>query len=249
MKTKLAKSVLFGVVFATILTFIVYPFLKKDKKEQVLELPKNTEVVLVNGTSDSVEVYLTLGSVGDTNYVQSTEGIFGITQSATQSSFWLTPNDTLYYLSTKGFNGNLSFGAAPQNCPDTTLYPSGINLFEFALNNNFNLNGQETVDISGVSGTNSLLEVYLYGGLSSWNNGSDTISYFYNKGQYENTGLSGVYPFGCDSCVGITPRTPYCAGHRPYAKPQSKNICNIQRPSGKCGGSVIVVFKGLVKAK
>jgi hypothetical protein len=215
---------------------------------QELIVIENTSLCVLNNTNDSVTAYLTLGSIGDTNYVQSTVGIFGILTSGTQNSFVIAPHDTLCYMSPngKGFNGNISFGVPPQNCPDTTQLPNGINLFEFALNNAFNVNGQETIDISCVSGVNSYIMVSMFNG-GAWNNGADTVKVFRNGDLYENTGLTGVFPFGCDSCVGITPRTPYCAGHKPYATPQKTNMCNIQRNSTANGGAILVQFNGFVK--
>ena len=182
------------------------------------------------------------GSIGDTNYVQSPIGIFGI---QTGNSFWIAPNDTLTYQSANnlGINGNISFGVAPQNCPDTLINPTGINLFEFNLNDNFVVNAQETIDISCASGVNSIISATMTGG-GYWNNGTETVFDFINGRLYDNTGMSGVFPFGCDSCVGITPHTPYCSGHKPYATPQSKNICNIQRNASANGGIVIIQFNG-----
>lgn len=234
------------IAFCSFLVSCMYE--KTETVKEELIVIENTSLCVINNSQDTVLTYLTLGSIGDTNYLQSTLGIFGIDTSLVQGSFTLLPNDTLFYMSPlgKGFNGNLSFGTPPMNCPDTAQYPKGINIFEFALNNNFAPNSQETIDISCVSGVNCYIVSSMIGG-GSWNNGTDTVSFFGNSDLYKNTGLSGVFPFGCDSCIGITPHTPYCVGHKPYATPQKTKICNIQRNSTTNGGVVIVRFSGYSK--
>lgn len=234
------------IAFCSFLVSCMYE--KTEAVKEELIVIENTSLCVINTTKDTVTTYLTLGSIGDTNYVQSTVGIFGISTIGAQGSFTLFPSDTLVYMSPigKGFNGNLSFDTPPMNCPDTTQYPNGINIFEFALNNNFAPNSQETVDISCVSGVNCYLSCSMING-GFWNNGTDTLSFFGNNDLYKNTGLSGVFPFGCDSCIGITPHTPYCAGHKPYATPQKTKICNVQRNSNANGGVVIVRFSGCAK--
>lgn len=232
----------------SVIIFALFACTAEVKECSELIVIENTTLCVLNNSNDTVTAYLTIGSIGDTNYVQSTIGIFGIIEVGTQNSFTIAPNDTLGYMSPtgKGFNGNLSFGVPPQNCPDTTQLPNGINLFEFALNNAFNINGQETIDISCVSGVNSYITVTMFNA-GAWNNGADTVTTFKNSSIYNNTGLTGVYPFGCDSCVGITPHTPFCQGHKPYAVPQSSNICNVQRNSTSNGGAVLVQFNGFTK--
>ncbi len=234
------------VMIITFCSFLVSCMYNETEQiEDELVIIENTSLCVINNSKDTTIVYLTLGSIGDTNYVQSTLGIFGIDTSAVQGSFTLLPNDTLIYMSPigKGFNGNLSFGTPPINCPDTVHYPKGINIFEFTLNNNFDINSQETIDISCVSGVNCYIVLSMIGG-GLWNDGKDTLSFFGNNDLHKNTGLSGVFPFGCDSCVGITLHTPYCVGHKPYATPQKTKICNVQRNYTANGGIVLVRFSG-----
>ncbi len=233
-------------IFSAIISLIFFGC--NQSSNQDLPVNTNTTLCITNSTSDSVLAYITLGNIGDTDYVQSTVGIFGITNGSSQNSFWLAPNDTLYYTSPtgKGLDGNITFGTPPVNCPDTVMYPNGINLFEFALNDNFLINAQETVDISCISGVNCIIGSSFSGG-GSWTNGADTITSIQNSKLYDNIGLSGVFPFGCDSCIGITSHTPYCAGHKQYATPQKTKICNIQRNAINNGGNVIIEFNGFVK--
>lgn len=219
---------------------LTLPYCKKEVESTTLEV--------INTTEDTVSGWLTLGNLGDSNYVNSTQGIFGITADSFKGRFIVLPKETLSYRSHLAFNGNIAFGAQPQNCPDSNVWPYGINLFEFELNNSFQIDGDETVDISAVSGVNSILHVNLTTSkYNQWSDGEKNINFFKNDSLYKNTGLSGVYPFGCDSCVGITKKTPYCEGHKSYAVPQSDNICNIQRSSQSKGGKVSVSFMGFIK--
>lgn len=213
------------------------------------ELPtnNNTSLSIVNNSDDSVLVCLTLGVI-DTNYISNVEGIFGITTTGSQGSFYLQAHDTISYQSpaNKGFNGNVSFGMIPSNCPiDSFRY--GNNIFEFTLNNGFGITAsQETTEISCVAGVNSLMSVNLNGG-GYWTctTGIDSVTYFYNDSLYKNKGLIGVFPFGCDDCTSIA--NPPCDSIKPYATPQERPICVISRPSGLNGGNIYLTFKSLVK--
>jgi hypothetical protein len=219
-----------------------------NKTNVVICESTNTEVRVINSTDTSVVVYLTLGA--DTNYVTDVNGIFGITTSGLQGFFTLNAGDTISYTSIgKGFSGNLTFGTPPVNCPDTTLFPNGINIFECSLNNNFVgiPNAQETVDISCVSGVNSKIICNLSD--STWNAGGTLkVSTFENSYLYDNVFRTGVFPYGCDSCT-VIKNPPICAGHKPFSQPQSKSICNVQRDATLKGGVVYVIFGGFLKGE
>ena len=171
MKKKIILLLILGV--AGIAAYFGYENYFKEKQE-VLAENKNTEVLVINETKDTVCAYLTLGS--DTNYITDVNGIFGITLSGLQGFFFLAPNDTVSYKSPvgKGFSGNITFGTPPINCPDTLDFPYGINIFECSLNNGFASvpNAQETIDISFFSGVNSKIACSVYD--SNWNAG-DTV--------------------------------------------------------------------------
>lgn len=207
---------------------------------------KGTELILVNNSKDTVKTYLTLGA--DTDYVTNVKGVFGIQDSGLQGSLILLPGDTLRYTSPegKGIAGNFSFGIQPINCP-VNKYPEGVNIFEFALNNNFKTvqNAQETIDISCVAGVNSSITCFLSD--KNWNAGDTAgFQFFENSYLYDNVGRIGVYPYGCDDCTqSVSP--PFCEGHPEYSKPQAKPICNVQRDASKNGGSVTVVFNNFIK--
>jgi hypothetical protein len=207
-----------------------------------------TEVFVTNNTDDTITAYLTLGA--DTNYVTDVNGIFGISTSGLQGSFTLLPNDTLKYKSPKGkgFNGNISFGTAPVNC-FTNDYPEGINIFEFALNNDFKgiPNAQETFDISCVAGVNSRISCFMSS--KDWNDGDSTgFTFIENSFLYDNYNRIGVFPYGCDSCSVIY-QPPVCENHAKYAEPQPKNMCNVQRDATKKGGYIVVSFNGFLKGE
>ena len=198
----------------------------------------NTELVLVNDTRDTVLVYLTLSGYpsGDSVHVQDVHGIFGCEQTGLVGSFNMYPGDTLGYTSYKWFSGNVSFGGQPINCP-TAEFPTGVNLFEFNLNC-----GQESIDISAVGGVNSMMEVDLYDG-PNWEatTAHPDVRHFYNDSMWHNTGLVGVFPYGCTNCVNTEGKQ---ACQTPSEKPNNNNICNPTRAAGVRGGIVMVTFKG-----
>jgi hypothetical protein len=248
MKKKIALFLILTIVGVG--AYFGYEKYFKEKQESVIvDDNKNTEVLVINETKDTVCAYLTLGS--DTNYVTNVNGIFGITLSGLQGFFFLAPNDTVSYKSPvgKGFSGNITFGTPPINCPDTLEFPYGINIFECSLNNGFASvpNAQETIDISCVSGVNSKIACSVSD--SNWNAG-DTVGVmaFENSYIYDNVGRIGVYPFGCDTCTG-SKAPPVCVPARKYSQPQSKSICNVQRDATKKGGKVIVKYKGVLNGE
>ena len=203
-----------------------------------------TTLKVKNSSASDVQVWLTLGNVD--GFVTDVNGIFGITGTGLQGSFTLKASEELEYTSEKGISGNLSFGTAPINCP-TGTYPNGVNIFEFCLNNSSQAGSpQETIDISAVAGVHSLLKATLSGG-GTWNAGTahTEIASFENAELYSNTGLVGVFPYGCDNCTS-SDNPPSCPGHPAYETPQSEPICNIQRDATNSGGTVTVEFIGFI---
>lgn len=222
--------------------------IKQTKNKESLVKSTNTSVCVVNETDSAVTVWLTFGA--DTNYLTDVYGVFGIITSGMQGSFVLNAKDTAFYSdgsTKKGFSGNITFNTPPLNCPDTNLFPNGINIFECSLNNNFIQYAQETVDISCVSGVNSKIGVQLTS--DNWTS-ADTVGIksFENSFLYSNTFRYGVFPFGCDSCTVIV-APPICEGHKKFAQPQRRSICNIQRSAALSGGKVIVSYKGELKGE
>ncbi len=202
----------------------------------------NTTLKVQNSSDEDITVWLTLGNIP--GYVTSVNGIFGIATIGLQGSFILKAGETAEYTSEEPISGNISFGTAPENCP-TSEYPNGINIFEFCLNNyGQEDNAQETIDVSNVAGISSIIKVTLSGG-GAWNAGSDNpnITTFQNDELYKNTGLIGVFPYGCDNCTS-SDNPPVCLGHPAYETPQALPICNVQRNADSNGGIITVEFVG-----
>ena len=134
------------------------------------------------------------------------------------------------------FSGNVSFGGQPINC-FTATWPTGVNPFEFNLNNN-----QESIDISAMGGVNCLLSIDLVGG-PRWEASPayPDVRYVYNDSMWKNSGLLGVYPYGCPNCTNTEGKQP-C--QTPNEQPNSKPICTPTRAAGVHGGRVVVRFNG-----
>src|SRR6476660_6876737 len=101
-----------------------------------------------------------------------------------------------------GISDKGSFGALRHSSAPTGI-PIGVNLGEFILNNAFQGAGaQETIDNSGVDGVNATIRFSMTGG-GAWNAGpaNSNITGFQNKGLRDNTGIAGVFPWGCTNCV------------------------------------------------
>jgi hypothetical protein len=213
--------------------------------KQQCQTTENTELLVVNNTSDTVVTWLTLSVYTDTlkNYfVQNVFGIFGIADSGATGTFTLLPNDTLSYTSTLALSGNLCFGGPPLNC-SSAQFPYATNIFEFCLNNDFGTAPQESVEISCVAGVNSYLIGRLVGNYWTVTQGIDTVRTFKNDLFGHNTGLYGVFPTGCTNCTNQA-GAPVCSPALPFDKPNDKPICIIQRPAIGSGGQVYCIFDG-----
>lgn len=213
---------------------ILRPFmLKTDSNTTFLEVRNQHP-------TDTILTYLTLN--GGDGFVSDVNGIFGITSTKDlQGSFYLLPNESKRYKSPEGLaiSGNISFGRPPQNCPY-----AGTTLYEFNLNNKLTgVNAQETIDISCVAGVTTIGEIIAGGGTSKWtDNHGKNITTIKNKCLYNNTGISGVFPYGCTNCVN-TEGAADCKPRAAYATPNTLNICNVQRNAKKNGGTVVICYK------
>lgn len=204
-----------------------------------------TQLTIVNNTSASVEVYLTVGvasgnvTIGDIPFLtpvpgNPNQGTVQLAANGGSESYTPPAGTTLI--------GNVCFGGPPINCP-TQQFPTAVNLFEFALDL---ANGQETIDISCVAGVNSLIAVSMSGG-GGWNAGTTqpSVTSFFNVAPGGNTGLVGVYPISCDVCTG-SQNPPQCSPPVTPENPQSQPICNVQRDASTAGGTVTVAVTGFV---
>lgn len=199
---------------------------------------------IYNHTSDSVLVWVTLGAtwgclqdVTEIPFVTSGSGLVG--------SFILAPFDSTqaYAPDTLGFNGVFSFNGQPSNCPDSTLYPTGINQYEFIVNNSFQPGSpQESINISAVHGVNCVIRVDMIT-TNPFNAGPTipTISSFANSMDRNQLGQPGVYPYACTHCTDYI-GAPVCISlPQPVSKEQ---ICQVQRPANQSGGLIKVLYLG-----
>lgn len=205
-----------------------------------------TELHVRNDSPGPVTVYITLGATpGCVQDVGLITGADIFRMYPLMGYFLLSKKGdhvTLAAPAGMGFNGNFSFNTPPLNCPTSSL-PDGVNLAEFIINNGFQVNGQETVDISCVAGANAFAEFELSADDWSTNGGQTQVKIIKNGTKLDNTGRNGVFPYGCDNCTS-SDNPPSCVGKQPeYAN--ALPICNVQRPAAvNQGGSVTVVFKG-----
>lgn len=198
----------------------------------------NTHLRVVNETQDSVLMYLTLSGYAypqDTLFVQNVNSIFGCTQTGLNGQVWIHAGDSVSYTSIKYFSGNISFGVAPMNCPDST-WKTGMNLFEFNLNE-----PQESLDISCMAGVNCIMKVDLLGGPAWPASIYADPRVLQNDSMYKNTGRVGVYPYGDCNCTDSSGKQQ-C--QTPSETPNTNPICNPTRAKGDRGGVVRVAFKG-----
>lgn len=206
-----------------------------------------TKLKLTNESNSSVLTYITLGAtagcVQDVGLLNVTGGITINKLYPLQGNFMLPAGLTIEISAPEGFglNGNFSFGTPPLNCPCKD-WQEGVALAEFIINNGFQVNGQETVDISCVCGSNAYLGFDLSSDDWTANGGLIQVKKIRNSTRFQNTGLVGVYPYGCDNCTESS-SPPSCVGQQPQFA-NDLPICNVQRPASSPGGVVRVIFYG-----
>jgi hypothetical protein len=214
--------------------------------QDTVAIDTTTYIRIVNNTNDSVTVWITLGATaGCLQHISQIPFITDSVSSLSGSFTLYTHDSTIDYAPPVGigYNGQISINTQALNCP-TQQFPEGTNIFEFITNISFQAgNPQETVEISCVAGVNCLFQGILTGG-EAWNASSmypevDTI---YNRGKYDNSGLIGVFPYGCDDCTSsVSP--PACAKND--RDKQKYPICTVQRNAiGSGGGLVRIAYLG-----
>lgn len=231
--------------YIVVITFCAIYFLnKKDKPKLASKLTGVTYHKIYNVTKDSVLVWVTLGDtpgclqdVTKIPFVTSGSGLVG--------SFWLGAGDSTiaYAPDSLGFNGVFSFNGQPNNCPDTVQYPTGINQYEFIVNNAFQPgNPQESINISCVHGVNCVISVDII--TKNYFNAGTTvpkISSFANTLDRNQLNIPGVYPYACTHC------TDYIGAPSCIVLPQpvcSAATCQIQRDADLSGGLIKVIYRG-----
>lgn len=208
-----------------------------------------THLEVTNASRHRALVYITLGAtpgcVQDVALLTLKPGLVLNRLFALMGCFELTAGESTHIAApaSLGLNGNLSFGTPPLNCP-CAEWQEGVCLAEFILNNGgCQPDGQETVDISCVCGANAYLQFDLSAPDWTANGGAIAVSRIANATRLQNTGLVGVFPYGCDNCTS-SDNPPSCVGQQP-GQVNTLPICNVQRPaSGNAGGIVRVTFRG-----
>ena len=223
-----------------------------------------TTLQITNSTSGSVPVQITLGSSFGINNISQLPSSWNVTASpagsATQGLITLAGNSSVSFSSgTNSFSGNIAFGPTFNgrgcgNSAANACYPNATTLAEFTLN----MPG-ETVDISGVNGTNAIIAINLSGQTSGnqWNDGSfkganTNITKIANQPITSWSPVPGVYGWQGTNCTTVVlpvpngPPSNLCAA--PVSAPSAPQLqpnpqCNIQR-SGPTGGTVQIVFTG-----
>lgn len=231
MKKRTALVIAGIIATTTMLLYCVHTFSKPPHQD-------TTQIRVINESQDSALMFLTLSGYPypqDTLFIQNVNGIFNCTQSGLQGSTWIAPGDTLTYTPTLSLSGNISFATPPLNCP-TAQFPTGMNLFEFNLNE-----PQESIDISCMAGVNCIMRVNLIGGPDWPANIIKNPRTIQNDSMYHNSNRVGVYPYGCTNCTDTAGRQP-C--QFPTDTPNKFPICNPTRAKNQHGGIVQVSFLG-----
>ena len=249
---KFRKFLTRGIITVVITIFGVLGFTTCNSPIEVKEVieiyptENRTTLTISNDSSlDSILTYLTIGA--DTNFVTNVKGVFGITDSGLQGSFWMHKDSIYTYnFESKGLSGNICFDTVPLNCFVGT-FAHGTNLFEFTINDKWTIvtKAQETIDISNVDGCNALIEVSMSGG-GKWICGGDSITKFNNSSLYSNFGENGVYPFKCTNCTELGAFQP-CLDTIAAADLQPRHICNVSRAGNQAGGSINISYLGNTK--
>lgn len=218
-----------------------------------------TALIVTNASSESVTVWLTLGStagtVQDVSKVDWDVTITQVPNNLRQGSFTLAAGQSTSAFSSNklGFGGNVGFGSIAPNCPSAT-YPNGVNIAEFMLNNAYQAktqqNPQESIDISCNMGVNASIEMSMTGGAADWTayNPEDpqkpqTVTSFSNLALGKNSNVVGIYPANCPNCTSAQ-SPPMCGKNGPSETPSTYPVCQIGRAASDNGGTVTITFNG-----
>ena len=226
---------------------IVYFCTNNNKTTTPVVQTPATMTKVYNATKDSVTVYVTLGATP--GCLQNVMNVDWVTDSVPgqrglQGTFVLAPGDSTsaFAPDSLGFNGVISFNSPPNNCPDTCQFPTGVNQYEFMINNAYQgANAQESANISAVHGVNCVIRVN-YLTLNQFNAGPTVpVIQSYANTLDRNALIAGVYPYGCDTCTGT--KTPISCIK--YPQPAHKNqVCQTQRNAAQSGGLIQVIYLG-----
>jgi hypothetical protein len=218
-----------------------------------------TTLQVTNSTGAEVPVMITLGSPYGINNVTQLPSKWNVKAAGSplKGTLKLAAHSSVSFNSgLQSFSANISFGpsfTAPGcgSTKTTACYPNATNLAEFTLNY-----PGETVDLSGVNGTNAMISVNFTGQSSAnpWNDGAGgngNITKIANQSITNWSPVPGVFGWAgtnCTSSVNPPNPLPNCpAPKQAPAAPQLQSVaqCNIQRPAtSPSGGTVQIVFTG-----
>ena len=210
-----------------------------------------------NATSAAVTVRLSLGPAITGTWIRDVSQLpsdWGISGSGLVGTFSLPAQTTRSFSLPVGvgLSGNLLFGGGAGNpgCGAQPGFPDAATLGEFTLGVPGNgYNGQETVDISGVNGSNVFMQIALASS-NPWNAGSGhpNVTSASSGAIGSNANRIGVFGWQATNCTSsVNPPNPLANCPAPVNAPagpelSSEPICTLQRPTN--GGSVTFVFNG-----
>jgi hypothetical protein len=229
----------------------------------------STTLQVTNNTANAVPVMITLGcctfGISSISQLPSSWNITAQPAGSTlQGIFTLAGKTSVAFNSrTLSFSGTVAFGPTftARGCGNSAAnacYPNATSLAEFTLN----MPG-ETVDISGVNGTNSAITINFLqvtaanssqASPNPWNDGAGGNQ---NVGTIANQPITnwssppGVYGWQATTCTGAPnppnplPNCPAPVNALSAPQLQAVQQCNIQRAANApTGGIVQVVFNG-----
>lgn len=212
-----------------------------------------------NATTAAVTVQLALGPQLTGTWVRDVAQFpasWGVRGSGLVGSFNL-PAQTTYTFTlpnATGLSGNVIFGGGAGNpgCGQQPGFPNAANLGEFTLGVPANgFNGQETVDVSSVNGTNVYMDIELKT-TNPWNAGAGhpNVSAVSGGTIGDNANRVGVFGWQATNCTSSVnppnplPNCPAPINAPAHAELSSTPLCTVQRPT--MGGTVTFVFNGFI---
>ena len=207
----------------------------------------STTLSVTNQSNNPVVAFITLGAtmgcvtISDLHLSDSSIGLTSMGQLVGKftlprgKSTQIIPNTT-----GKCINGNIAFGTPPLNGPSPG-FPHGVNPAEFIINNGFQPGGQETIDISGVTGANAIVSMSVTADDWTSNGGKSKVKSIESKEYDKNKDIVGVFPYSCDNCIS-SDHPPQEVGRHPEFC-NKEPICNVQRSAqNNQGGNLDIAF-------
>jgi hypothetical protein len=210
-----------------------------------------------NATPAAVTVHITLGPAPTGTWIRNVSQLpaaWGVSGSGLVGSFTLPAQTTrsLTLPAGTGLSGNILFGGDAEKpaCGRQPGFPNAATLGEFTLGVPGNgYNGQETVDISNVNGSNVYMDMALVTS-NPWNAGAGhpNVTAASSGIIGSNANRIGVFGWQATNCTSsVDPPNPAPGCPAPLNAPpgpelSSQATCTLQRPTN--GGTVTFVFNG-----